>query len=139
MKKLSALNAAILFSLGGGYNQAQDKQYNSLQNDVSIEANMQELCSSQKADAYLQELKDELGSISKLNNNKNLSPQNIFFLWYYTQKITELEMLLVKSNGTFSVPMLQKLHFAIQTKIDEIELLKGQAHHNFNNTNIIGL
>lgn len=133
MKKLPALTAAILFGLGGICNQAQTKF------DAQLTPKEQELYDVQKSDAYLCDLKDELSTITQLNNTKKLSPQNMFFLWYYTQKITELEVLLAKRNATFSIPSLQKLQIAIQIKIDEIELLKGQAHHNINGTSIIGL
>lgn len=132
MKKLPALTAALLFGLGGICNQAQTKF------DAQRTSNEQELYSGQKSDAYLCDLKDELNTINKLNNKK-LTPQNMFFLWYYTQKVTELEVLLAKCNAAFSVPILQRLQIAIQMKIEEIELLKSQAHHNINGTNIIGL
>lgn len=132
MKKLPALTAALLFGLGGICNQAQTKF------DAQLTPNEQELYSDQKSQAYLRELKDELSTINKLNNKK-LTPQNMFFLWYYTQKISELEVLLAKQNATFSVATLQRLQIAIQIKTEEIELLKSQAHHNINGTNIFGL
>ena len=132
MKKLPALTAAILFGLGGICNKAYTVF------DAQFTPNEQEQHDVHMSEIYLNDLKSELCTINQLNNKK-LSQQNMFFLWYYTQKITELEVLLAKQKATHSVPMLQRVQIAIQLKIDEIELLKGQAHHNFNNTNIIGL
>lgn len=133
MKKLPALSAAILFGLGVNCNQAQTKF------NAQLTPDKQEQYETQKSDSYLYDLKNELRTVWQLNKNKKLSQQNSYFLWYYTQKVTELELLLKKHSATFSKQSLQKIQLAIQIKIDEIELLKDQAHHNFNDTNIIGL
>lgn len=132
MKKLTALTAAILVGLGGICNQAHTKF------DAQLTPNEQELQDVLSSCQYLKDLKDELVTINQLNNKK-LSPHNMFFLWYYSQKIAELEMLIAKRKITSALPALQKLRLAIQLKIDEIELLKGQAHHNINDINITGL
>lgn len=137
MKKSKALTATLLLGLGAVSNETHSHQtvpscYT--QDDQNL---------TDTTEQYLYDLKNELQTLNKLNSKSKLSPQSLFFLMYYTQKITELEMLLAKHKASIhtssSKQLLSKLHIAIQLKIDEIELLKTQAHLNINDTNIIGL
>lgn len=140
MKKLPAITAAIVFGLGGICNETYTQ---SLAQKATIE---HEQNKTQSALRYLYDVKGELAAINQQNNTKKLSLQNTFFLMYYNQKITELEVLLNKYkaiqkdlSSEESLSASATCFMMIQMKINEIELLKAQAHENTSNTNIIGL
>lgn len=137
MKTLPALKAVILIGLGGICNDTRttfEAQSTLTPNEQSLE---------HSSEQYLRDLQNELSTIKSLNAKNKLSPQNIFFVMYFTQKVAELEVLITKHKASLksscSHQIIPKLKIAIQLKIDEIELLKTQAHLNINDTNIIGL
>lgn len=138
MKKLPAITAAIVFGLGGICNETHTQ---SLAQKATIEHEQNKM---QSALRYLYDVKEELAAINLQNNTKKLSLQNTFFLMYYNQKITELEVLLnkykaIQKDLSSEESLSATCFMMIQMKINEIELLKAQAHENTNNTNIIGL
>ncbi len=137
MKKSKALTATLLLGLGAVSNETHSQQ------NVPSCYTQDDQNLTDTSEQYLYDLKNELQTLNKLNSKNKLSSQSLFFFMYYTQKITELEMLIAKHKTSVrtssSKQLLSKLHIAIQLKIDEIELLKTQAHLNINDTNIIGL